>query len=87
MIRCEEAVRALWAYLSDEISAADRVRVVEHLEACRRCCGEVAFLGELRRFIAGAAAVPAELPPDVGARMEAFLAGLEEADDRSDAQG
>jgi anti-sigma factor RsiW len=86
VIRCEEAVRALWAYLSDEMPAADRARVVEHLDACRRCCGEVAFLDELRRFIA-AAAVPAELPADVGARMEAFLAGLEGSDDRPDAQG
>ena len=31
--------------------------------------------------------VPAELPADVGARMEAFLAGLEGSDDRPDAQG
>ena len=86
MIRCEDAVRSLWAYLSDEISGADRARVVEHLDACRRCCGEVAFLDELRRVIADAAGPP-ELPADVGARMEAFLAGLEGPDGRPDAQG
>jgi anti-sigma factor RsiW len=87
VIRCEEAVRALWAYLSDEISAADRAHIIEHLDACRRCCGELAFLDELRRFIAGAATGPAELPADVGARMEAFLSVLEGSDDRPDAQG
>jgi anti-sigma factor RsiW len=86
VIRCEDAVRALWGYLADEIGEADRARVAEHLDACRRCCGELAFLDELRRFVAEAGG-PRELPADVGARMEAFLETLEGADDRPDAQG
>ena len=86
MIRCEDAVRALWGYLSGEVGAADRARIAEHLDACRRCCGELAFLEELRRFV-GDARVPEELPADVGVRMEAFLATLEGSDDRPDAQG
>jgi Putative zinc-finger len=74
MINCEEAMRELWGYLFEEIAAGDRHRVTEHLDACRRCCGELEFLGELRRFVA--TAQPA-LPADVGDRMDTFLAALE----------
>lgn len=82
MISCEDAIRELWGYLSDEMAPAYRHRVAEHLDACRRCCGELEFLGELRRFVATAGA---DLPADVGVRMEAFLATLEGSDDRPDA--
>ena len=84
MIRCEDAVRELWSYLSDEITAADRRRIDAHLEACRRCCGELEFLGELRSFVSTAGS---HLPSDVGTRLEAFLADLEGSDGRPDAQG
>ena len=85
MIRCEDAVRELWGYLCDEVTAESRARIAEHLDACRRCCGEIAFLGELQRVLASA---DPELPSDVGVRMEAFLATLEGgSDDRPDAQG
>ena len=86
MIRCEDALRELWGYLCDELTPETRVQIAEHLDACRRCCGELAFLEELRRFV-GDARVPEELPADVGVRMEAFLATLEGSDDRPDAQG
>lgn len=84
MISCEDAMRELWGYLENESTPAVRRRMVEHLEACRRCCGELAFLRELRRFVA--AAQP-RMPADVGARMEEFLARLEGARDRPDVQG
>ena len=85
MIRCEDALRELWGYLFDELTPESRIRIAEHLDACRRCCGEIAFLGELRRVMA---ASEPELPADVGVRMEAFLATLEGgSDDRPDAQG
>jgi predicted anti-sigma-YlaC factor YlaD len=89
VIRCEDAIRELWSYLSDEATDLDRHLIVEHLDACRRCCGELAFLRELRSVIASACE---RLPADVEVRMEAFLATLEgatqeEADGRSDAQG
>jgi anti-sigma factor RsiW len=85
MIRCEDAVQELWAYLCDEVTPESRARIVEHLDACRRCCGEIAFLGELRKVLASSGP---ELPADVGVRMEAFLATLEGgAGDRPDAQG
>jgi predicted anti-sigma-YlaC factor YlaD len=84
MISCAEAVRQLWSYLDDEISGADRRLIDEHIDACRKCCGEVEFLGELNRFVAGS---QLELPPDVGIRMEAFLATMEGSHGRPDAQG
>ena len=52
MIRCEDALRELWGYLCDEVTPESRARIAEHLDACRRCCGEIAFLGELRRVLA-----------------------------------
>ncbi len=84
MISCAEAVRQLWDYLQDDLSGADRLRVFEHVEACRRCCGEVEFLTELRRFVAAA---ELDVPADVGARLEALLSTLERSDGRPDAQG
>jgi hypothetical protein len=84
VIRCEDAVRELWGYLSDEATGVDRHRIAEHLDACRRCCGELEFLGELKRFLASAGG---HLPADVEVRMEAFLVNLEGADGRPDAQG
>ena len=52
MIRCEDALRELWGYLCDEVTPESRARIAEHLDACRRCCGEIAFLDELRRVVA-----------------------------------
>jgi anti-sigma factor (TIGR02949 family) len=84
VISCAEAIRRLWEYLDDELDWADRGRVVEHVEACRRCCGEVEFLVELRRF---AATAELDMPAEVGARLEALLSTLEGSYGRSDAQG
>ncbi len=84
MISCADAIRQLWDYLDDEISSENRLRVSEHVEACRRCCGEVEFLAELRRFVAGA---DLELPVDVGTRLDALLSSLEGSRGRPDAQG
>ena len=84
MISCADAVRRLWDYLEDDVSPEDRLRVAEHLDACLRCCGEVEFLTELRRFVAAA---DLELPADVGARMDALLETLEGSHGRPDAQG
>jgi hypothetical protein len=52
MIRCEDALRELWGYLCDEVTPESRARIAEHLDACRRCCGDVglrmeAFLATL----------------------------------------
>lgn len=76
MITCAEAVRQLWDYLDGVVEESDREAIEEHLSFCRRCCGEVDFAEELRRFLTQ----PDEpdLPADVKARLLATLTELEE---------
>ena len=40
---CEEAVKRLNEYLDHELSDAERVIVVKHLEICRSCLGRFMF--------------------------------------------
>ena len=75
MIGCAEAVRQLWQYVEEELAPDDRRRMDEHLAFCRRCCGEMEFAEELRRFMRDASR--AELPAAVEERLVHFLAGLE----------
>lgn len=75
MIGCAEAVRQLWQYVEEELAPDDRRRMDEHLAFCRRCCGEMEFAEELRRFMREASRV--ELPAAVEERLVRFLAGLE----------
>lgn len=75
MIRCADAVRQLWEYIEHELGPGDRGRVDEHLAFCRRCCGELEFAEELRRFMARSPDV--DLPPPVAARFEKLLIDLE----------
>jgi mycothiol system anti-sigma-R factor len=73
-IPCSEAVRQLWDYLDQAVSPEDQEKVEEHLSFCRRCCGELEFAKELRGFLASQGAE--ELPPQVRARLERFVADL-----------
>jgi anti-sigma factor (TIGR02949 family) len=75
VITCSQAVRELWNYLDGLVDEAEREAVEEHLSVCRRCCGELEFAEELRRFLAGHA--DEQLPPDVHARLSATLHDLE----------
>ena len=75
MIDCGEAVRKLWQYLEHELEVDERKRLDDHLALCRRCCGEVEFAEELRRFMKSATAV--SIPPEVEARLAGFLVDLE----------
>ncbi len=75
MISCRDAVRQLWEYLDGAVDDAARARIAEHLGFCRRCCGEVEFAHELRRFLADHGTE--ELPADVNARLRATLNTLE----------
>jgi anti-sigma factor (TIGR02949 family) len=76
MITCAEAVRQLWEYLDGLVDESERESIEEHLSFCRRCCGEVEFAEELRRFLAEHR--EGELPEDARARLVATLEGLEE---------
>ena len=75
MIDCAEAVRQLWEYLEHDLEASERRRIDDHLALCRRCCGEVEFAEELRRFMKTATSVT--IPPEVEARLDGFLMDLE----------
>jgi mycothiol system anti-sigma-R factor len=71
MIRCREAIDQLWEYLDGTVDEVDRQAIDEHLSRCRRCCGELEFAQELRRFLA--ASGREEVPADVIERLNATL--------------
>lgn len=74
MIGCSEAVRRLWEYLDGTLDPTELASVEAHLDRCRRCCGEVEFARELRRFMAKAAGD--DLPEDVRRRLDETLEEL-----------
>lgn len=74
MISCSEAVRQLWEYLDGLVEESQRRVVEEHLSFCRRCCGELEFAEELRRFLADRDRE--EIPADVRSRLLAALDDL-----------
>jgi anti-sigma factor (TIGR02949 family) len=73
-ITCSEAVRQLWDYLDNAISAQDQEKVEKHLSFCRTCCGELEFAKELRGFLTTRGAQ--EIPSDVRARLDRFVQDL-----------
>ena len=73
-IPCSEAVRQLWDYLDHAIAPEDQERVEHHLSFCRRCCGELEFAKEIRRFLASGSSN--EIPTDVKDRLERFVQEL-----------
>ncbi|MFP5332403.1 MAG: anti-sigma factor family protein [Acidimicrobiia bacterium] len=75
MISCTDAVRQLWDFVENDLEVGERERIEEHLAFCRRCCGEVEFAEELRRFMARRPDV--DIPASVLARFDQFLANLE----------
>lgn len=73
---CAEAVRQLWDFLEQEVEPQDAERIEDHLEVCRRCCGELEFAKELRSFLTDHAS--ADLPADVEQRLTGFLDQIDE---------
>ena len=71
MISCSDAVRQLWDYLDGAVDDADRQAIEEHLDVCKRCCGEAEFADELRSFLETHAAE--ELPSPTKDRLLAFM--------------
>lgn len=75
MITCAEAVRQLWDYLDGLVDESQRQSIEEHLSFCRRCCGEVEFAEELRRFLAEHP--ESDVPQEARERLLATLDELE----------
>jgi mycothiol system anti-sigma-R factor len=75
MISCSEAVKQLWEYLDGTVGEPDRVALEKHLSRCRRCCAELEFAEEMRRFLSDSA--HEEIPDDVRDRLNATLEELE----------
>lgn len=75
MISCTEAVRQLWEYVDGTVDEADRALIDEHLARCRRCCGELEFTHELRRFLRHG--TNEAVPGDVLRRLDQMLEELE----------
>jgi len=73
-IPCSDAVRQLWDYLDRAIAPEDREKVEYHLSFCRRCCGELEFAKEIRRFLSSGSSE--EIPADVKSRLERFVEEL-----------
>lgn len=71
MISCSDAVRQLWSYLDGAVGVADRQAIEEHLDVCKRCCGEAEFASELRSFLTTHAGE--ELPPATKDRLLTFM--------------
>lgn len=74
MITCSEAAQQLWEYLDATLSQAERAAVEEHLAICLRCCGELEFADELRKFLASGGRE--QVPPDVLRRLNDTLEEL-----------
>lgn len=76
MIDCTTAVKQLWAFIEREMEDDDKASMDEHLNFCKRCCGEVEFAEELRDVLKTAAGP--KLPEDAAVRLGDFIERLEE---------
>ena len=52
LMSCEHVIRLLWDYLDNELDAALRQRVREHLDACEHCRNHFTFEGAFLRAVA-----------------------------------
>lgn len=71
LIPCSDAVKKLWDYLDNAVSAQDQEAVEKHLAFCRTCCGELEFAKELRSFLATGPVD--EIPDHVKEHLERFV--------------
>jgi hypothetical protein len=74
LIPCRDAVRQLWDYLDETASPEEHAKVEAHLAFCRRCCGELEFVKNLRDLLASRQAD--EFSPAVIQRLERFVEEL-----------
>ena len=76
MIDCTTAVKQLWNFIELEMDGEDRDQMEEHLDFCKRCCGELEFAEEMREVLKSAAGP--KLPDDAANRLGQFIDEIEE---------
>lgn len=81
-IACRDAVQQLWGYLDGALEPRSQEALEAHLAWCLRCCGELDFARELRRFLSERATPP--LPADVAVRLDRFVDQLDDPPSASD---
>lgn len=74
MIDCQESVRRMWAYLDEVLEPHSAQELDEHLDACRRCCGELEFSRHLRSMVAEKESAVA-VSPELRSRIESLISG------------
>jgi anti-sigma factor (TIGR02949 family) len=75
MIDCSDAVQRLWDYVEKDLDGQEQASMEEHLELCRRCCGEVEFAEEVRDLMKVAS--KPHIPDEVSERLSEYLDDLE----------
>ena len=76
MIDCTTAVKQLWNFIEQEMDGEDRNQMEEHLDFCKRCCGELEFAEEMREVLKNSAGP--KLPDDAAIRLGHFIDEIEE---------
>jgi anti-sigma factor (TIGR02949 family) len=71
LIRCEEALRRLGAYLDGELGPGERTEVERHLDACRSCYSRAEFERRLHARLADLGR--REPAPEFGARIQTLV--------------
>ena len=73
---CEQAIRAVYEYLDNEIEVTEQVTITQHLRRCRGCADAVEFerlfLARIRQ------ACPESPPPQLIEKVRALLRQAEE---------
>jgi len=73
MIDCPEAVRRMWGYLDHALEHGPVEEFETHLEACRRCCGELEFSRHLKEMVVATGSET--LPDPLRRRLELLVGG------------
>jgi mycothiol system anti-sigma-R factor len=73
MIDCRDAVRLMWDYIDHALEPGPAEELDSHLEACRRCCGELEFSRHLKEIVAASGSD--DLPDPLRRKIDLLLAG------------
>lgn len=71
-IECREALERIELFLDGELVGEASIEIHEHVEACAPCGERVEFRRRLQELLRSACQ-ECELPPELAARLRAFL--------------